>query len=130
MEYAQIFKLRPHHSLCIQFFIGKGYSDEFVIGMTETIEMLNLKNPLLDLSEKCDIICRFCPNNIDGICTAENKVHAIDSRCLDEIGLSFGDNIRWSELKSAAAGKIIKNGRLQNVCQTCQWSDICNNFCC
>ena len=37
--------LRPHHSLCIQFFEGKGYSPQFVDGMTKTIKMLEQNDP-------------------------------------------------------------------------------------
>lgn len=117
--------LRPHHSLCIQFFIGKGYSEEFVRGMTETIRMLENEDTVLTLTVECDIICAFCPNNSNGRCVSEDKVCEIDNRCLEELNLRVGDKIGWQELKSTAKSKIIDRHQLRNVCRSCQWSDIC-----
>ncbi len=121
----EIIILRPHHSLCIQFFIGKGYSEEFIKGMTETIKMLDEEDPIVTLTDSCDIICGFCPNNLNGRCISQDKVCDIDNRCLDELKLNIGDKIYWKQLRTAARSKIIDKNKLINVCRRCQWSGIC-----
>ena len=32
-------RLRPHHSMCLQFFVGKGYSAPFNRKMSETLSL-------------------------------------------------------------------------------------------
>ena len=117
--------MRPHHSLCIQFFTGKGYSKEFVTSMARIIEFLNENNPVISLTDKCDVICKKCPNNIKGVCTSKEKVSGIDKRCIERYSLAFGDRVQWSELKKAAFEKVINCRKLGEVCQNCQWSGIC-----
>lgn len=117
--------MRPHHSLCIQFFKGEGYSREFVISMTEIINFLNQNNPVVKLSVQCDVICQKCPNNIGRICLTEEKVSCIDRRCLEKLHLHFGDEIQWQDLKQLAFENIIKSGNLKDVCRECQWSGLC-----
>lgn len=118
-------KLRPHHILCIQFFVGKGYSADFVSNMTAVIERLRTENPEVTLCEGCDILCASCPENHEGKCQNHEKVSAIDSRCLKETGFSLGITIRWTELQQTAYEKVIHCGRLKDVCCTCQWQEIC-----
>lgn len=124
----KIFFLRPHHSLCIQFFVGKGYSEDFVKNMTNIIKLLQESDPEVTLQCSCDILCEKCPENISGICKNDCKVRDIDNRCLTEIGLSCGSKIRWSELKQLAYDKIIKCGKIEAVCYDCQWKEICINL--
>lgn len=119
------FNLRPHHSLCIQFFVGHGYSSEFVSEMTKTIRILNTENPLLTLTNGCDVICEYCPNNIDGICNSECKVGRIDRRCLESYGLDFGDKLFWLDLKALAREKIISQNKIPDICLDCQWRSLC-----
>lgn len=121
-------KLRPHHSLCIQFFIGKGYSEDFIKNMTNVINCLETNDPVIQFTSDRDIICSCCPNLDNGICTSIDKVLQIDSRCLHTSGLEFNSKIRWSELKKTVYDKIISCGKLSAVCQDCCWHDICRSM--
>ncbi|HEZ7990826.1 MAG TPA: hypothetical protein RWO66_07705 [Ruminococcus sp.] len=49
MQKSEIF-LRPHHGLCIGFFEGKGYSDEFTANMSAVIEKLQNTDPHVTLT--------------------------------------------------------------------------------
>lgn len=122
------FELRPHHSLCIQFFRGEGYNQEFVQAMSQITDMLEKENPFLTLTEHCDIICENCPNNIRGICSSDRKVTNIDKRCIEKYDMRFGDTIRWSELKKLAYEHIISKNQLATVCHNCQWRTLCVLF--
>ncbi len=117
--------LRPHHCLCISFFIGRGYSKEFVRNIAEIIRILDISNPEIILTDSCDDICVCCPNHIGGKCKAWEKVSGIDNRCLDNLSLCYGDRIHWKKLKNFAKENIIDCGKLSSVCCDCQWKNIC-----
>lgn len=93
--------------------------------MTEIIDLLNQNNPVVKLYDKCDVICEKCPNNINGVCLNEEKVSLIDKRCLEKLGLHFGDEMQWQELKQLAFENIIQCGKRKDVCRECQWSELC-----
>ena len=91
-------KLRPHHGLCIRFFVEKGYSPEFTENMKKVIAELESGDPVLTLCTGADVICRACTNNICGTCRDGEKVAAFDNALMDLCGLEEGQEIRWSEL--------------------------------
>lgn len=117
--------LRPHHSLCIQFFIGKGYSADFVNKLTDLKEFLDKNNPEICISDGCDSICSFCPNNINGICRTEDKVSSIDENCRNAMALSTGSEIMWKTLRDMAYSKLISMNLIPEICGDCQWKEIC-----
>lgn len=115
------YKLRPHHSLCIQYFEGKGYSSTFVKEMQRIIVWLEQNNPVLTLTEDCDMVCGSCPNKKSGRCITHCKVNEFDTACLKEYRLSFDSAVSWERLKQLALDKIINKGLLSEVCSGCQW---------
>ncbi|MBQ3264519.1 MAG: DUF1284 domain-containing protein [Ruminococcus sp.] len=118
--------LRPHHALCIQFFEGKGYSEEFVSHMRAVIGALQSSDPAVMLCDGCDVLCEKCPHNLGGVCETDGKASAIDERTLALLGLRFGDTLRWHELSARAYDRIIGCSKLSGVCRGCQWLMICN----
>lgn len=118
--------LRPHHALCLRFFIGEGYSEHFVRHMTEVKERLQRENPPVTLTDSCDLICAGCPHNSGGVCTTDDKVAAIDRRTAELLGLRFGDTVPWRELYVKANAEIIGRGRLREVCRDCCWIHLCD----
>ena len=86
---------------------------------------MNDNSPVVRLTDKCDVICRKCPDNINGMCLNEEKVSAIDRRCLDELSLDFGDDISWNDLKKLAFENIINCQKLKEVCRDCQCNYLC-----
>ena len=89
--------------------------------MSCIIDILNTENPVLILTDGCDIICTNCPNNINGKCKDNAKVSLIDNNCLAEYQLEFGTEIHWNELKRLAYEKIIIPEKIPNVCTNCIW---------
>lgn len=118
-------KLRPHHGMCIAFFKGKGYSDEFTSHMAETIRTLK-KDPMITLTADIDHICQHCPNNENGVCRTAEKVAKYDKEVLSRCGFQNGDTIRYSELKNAVYDKIFLANTREDICGDCEWSDICH----
>lgn len=117
--------IRPHHALCIRFFEGKGYSEDFVRHMSAVIEELKRNNPAVSLSGGCDTLCEKCPHNIGGVCDTDDKVRAIDERALAMMELSVSDTLRWNDLYARSYDRIVGPSGLTEVCRDCEWRYIC-----
>lgn len=124
---ADMIFLRPHHSLCSQFYVGNGYSEEFVENMTNILNSLNTNNLKVRIVDHCDDICACCPKNTDGKCENEESVQITDKKCLDEYKFSVDDEIYWNDLKAKVVNKIVGQNKLPPVCNKCQWLSICKN---
>ena len=120
-----MFKLRPHHGICIGFFQGKGYSKEFTEHMTDTIKYLEENNPQICITSSTDEIYKACPNNINGQCNGDEKVSAIDKRCLDAVNIKDSTIINYKDYKALIKEKILDKAIGINICKDCQWSHIC-----
>ncbi len=117
-------KLRPHHGLCIAFFEGKGYDDNFVENMKSVIISLS-QNPNVTLITDEDVICVACPNNINGLCNCIDKVDRYDKMVLSLCSLPKDTVLPWETYKALVKEKIINAGMLGTVCGDCQWAYIC-----
>lgn len=118
------YKIRAHHGMCICFFEGKGYSNEFTRHMGEIIQKLD-ENPFVRISLQTDIICEKCPNNKQGICECAKKVAEYDRQVLLRCGLSEGTIIPFSDFKKMVYDNIILPGKREEICENCQWSSLC-----
>lgn len=121
--------LRPHHLLCIAFFKGKGYSDEFVSNMTRIVSALKENKDIpISLVSGEDDLCAHCPNNQNGICTTEDKSSKYDQLTLTALDIVTNPDsaIPYSTLRALADEKIINCGRRENICGDCEWTDLCH----
>ena len=119
-------KLRPHHLLCISFFEGKGYSDEFVDQMSSTIQELE-KNPLVQLVEGADQLCESCPNNSNHHNNCMEKAGRYDEAVRSLCDLSSECILNWFLLQEKVSENILQTGKLFEVCGDCEWYSICSS---
>ncbi|MEG0961706.1 MAG: DUF1284 domain-containing protein [Lachnospiraceae bacterium] len=119
-------KLRPHHGLCIQFFEGNGYSEEFVSHMKKVIAKLK-HDPFICVTAQEDNICAHCPNMESNGCKTKEKVLRYDHKVLQLCQLSNGQKIQWNEFAARVKESIIEAGKIGEVCKDCGWSEICHN---
>lgn len=124
MSKSDIIQLRPHHLLCTRFFEGKGYSSDFTVHMTETIERLQA-GAQVRLVDGADEICGSCPNMQKGRCITQEKVVRYDAGVLEHTGLACGDTLDYRELYRLIGERIIEQGTMGEICGDCSWSDIC-----
>lgn len=120
--------IRPHHALCAQFFVGKGYSESLVTHMYGILSELKEDGAVVTLVDGCDAICEGCPNHREGVCETDEKVRAIDRRAIEAMGLRFFDTLPWRELSETAKQRIILPGTLEAVCRDCEWIGICKGM--
>lgn len=110
-------KLRPHHILCIQKFIGKGYNEDFTLHMNAIVSKL-IDNPKVQITitHGCDDICERCPNNINELCTSFDKVAMMDASVLSTCNLNYGETVSWIELAYMARKSIFETNRFNEIC--------------
>ncbi len=118
-------RLRAHHGLCIRYFTGHGYSEDFVRNMYSVIERLNAGCDVRIVSGPDDL-CAHCPNLADGLCTSQDKVLDYDSKSLSACSLSEGMTVSWKKWQSLIDEKIMEAGLFDKICGDCQWKDLCH----
>lgn len=120
-----VIEIRPHHGLCAEFFVGKGYSEEFAENMAEVLKTLGENNSCIVPKADTDLICARCPNNADGVCVTYEKVLRYDKRTLELCGIAEGTAFNWEDYRRLLRDKIIGAGKLKEVCGDCKWFYIC-----
>ena len=121
----KIYKIRAHHGMCLYFYKGKGYSEEFTKNMTFIKENLEEKDPLIQIIAEVDDICKKCPNNLKNICKSDKKVLNYDKEVLKRCNLCVNTIIPYSEFEKLVMDNILALGKREEVCGKCQWSSIC-----
>ncbi|RNI13003.1 DUF1284 domain-containing protein [Methanohalophilus sp. RSK] len=123
--------IRAHHIFCIQGFIGKGYSEQFIENMENIIEKLDNSDPLIEITNAPDCICTACPrlkvsdsqSGNDKIsllgCEVESEVKILDRKVADSLGIGFGKHYPYSELLKKL--KYIDEEKFDYICSGCQW---------
>jgi len=121
-------KLRPHHLLCVQAYIGKGYSQEFVKNMNQVVKQLQ-EDPhqKIQLVDDLDRICSQCPNKIGNMeCVSNQKVKALDQKTLVTLGI-IPKEYTYDFLLQRLQEKLNKE-TFKHICSECEWysSHICS----
>ncbi|MCH5267214.1 MAG: DUF1284 domain-containing protein [Lachnospiraceae bacterium] len=120
------YKIRPHHGLCLGYFRGKGYNDAFTKNMAN-IKIILEENPLICITAQTDAICEKCPNNIDGICTTEEKVVEYDRQVLQRCHISDGEILHYHDFNELVQKNILQCNQRKEICPDCQWNSLCTN---
>lgn len=126
--------VRPHHGMCLAYFIGKGYSEGFSAYMEKMLHILE-QDVSIRLVVSLDEICSACPNRqvtveASGvekeICEAQEKVYRYDHGVLDACGLAEGEELNFLEFTRKVQEKVIDTGLRAKICGDCQWNNICS----
>ena len=115
--------LRPHHLLCVKFYVGKGYSKEFCDNMASLIDRLN-SGETVTLVKGKDDLCAHCPHCINSICATKEKSDAFDQRVLTGVSLAYGTVRDYSQLKRLT-DYMIATKVINGICKECNWLDLC-----
>ena len=123
-----VLRLRPHHLLCLQTFVGHGYSDEFVAHMTHVQKQLvaDPHTPIA-LVDGSDDLCRHCPNCVGGQCTSE-KPALFDRLAAARLPQQKGIGTPYS-LSGIPESLHISEELLAACCPGCEWKELCVRVC-
>ena len=118
--------LRPHHGMCFQFYVGKGYDEDFTDHMGRIIREMEA-NPSGEIvvSVTTDMVCANCPNNRDGVCESQEKVTRYDTAVLKACGIENGSTMTYEQLIRLVKGRVIDAGLRERICGDCEWDALC-----
>ncbi|MBI4685996.1 MAG: DUF1284 domain-containing protein [Nitrospirae bacterium] len=118
--------MRGHHLICLHFFNGKGYSEEFIKSLRETLENVNRVG--FEICKGPDDICRKCPYLENGeICAydeqSDEEITKMDGFALELLKKTTGTKIKWHDIKEVIPG--IFSLWLKRYCKGCSWKGAC-----
>jgi hypothetical protein len=117
-------RIRAHNLLCIQGFVGKGYSPGFVANMTAVIASLD-DDAEVTVAADPDVLCAACPNLEESGCAlhgegTEEGIVRQDRDVIARLGLAEGEAYRWGEIVSRIAERVAP-ADLDDICGSCPW---------
>lgn len=117
--------LRPHHGMCLAYFIGEGYSDGFTAHTARVLAGLTPDTPVR-MTVGTDAVCSACPNNAGGVCASAGRTASYDRAVLDFCGLTEGTELPFGEFAALVQARILGPGLRRGICGDCQWDGICS----
>ncbi len=118
-------KLRPHHGMCLAYFVGYGYSEDFSSHMGRFLAGARPDMPVR-LAVDTDAVCAGCPNNLDGVCEKPEKVAGYDRAVLELCGLEEGVELPFGHFAALVQECVLEPGLRRDICGGCQWDVICS----
>ncbi|MCZ7357463.1 MAG: DUF1284 domain-containing protein [Candidatus Methanoperedens sp.] len=115
-------KLRGHHLICLNFFRGEGYSEDFIKNIYSVIS-----KEKVDIVKGPDEVCARCPYLKDNKCSSgeytDEKILLQDKEALRLLGFRPGETVDWKIIE-ARLPKIIEEWKTE-FCQDCGYLKVC-----
>lgn len=122
--------LRVHHIVCMQSFIGKGYSEKFVHNFRNILQFLKA-NPLhkcITLVNYCDDLCKYCPSKLpNNNCRDEHFIQYLDTSYQNILQINYEIKYSFNEINNILKYNLNIN-KFNTICNNCQWFCICNKL--
>jgi len=115
-------KLRGHHLMCLNFFRGEGYSDDFIKNIYSVI-----RKEKVEVVEGPDDVCTRCPYLKENKCSnneyTDEKIVFQDKEALKLLGCKPGESTDWKTI-SARLPQIIEEWKAEFCCD-CRYLKVC-----
>ncbi len=115
-------RLRGHHLICLNFFRGEGYSQEFVENIKKILESSSLQ-----VVFGADDVCLKCPYLENDVCIysegSGEHVAELDQMAYGLLNVYPGDQTTWESVKKELP-KIMKSWK-GFACSECDWISVC-----
>ena len=115
-------KLRGHHLICLNFFRGEGYSEEFIRNIYSVIEKVSI-----EIVKGPDDVCARCPYLKDSMCNnpdySEDMIQFQDMEALKMLEFKPGMEVDWKMISNKLPG-IIGVWKAQ-FCGRCGYRKVC-----
>lgn len=117
--------LRGHHLVCLHFFNGEGYNNEFIENLSKVLTTAEYHK--IDVLHGADDVCSKCPNLKQEKCnyteSADVEIREMDKKALHLLGLSGGASIGWKDIRKRIPG--IFQMWYREYCNSCGWKRAC-----
>ncbi len=118
-------RFRGHHLICLHFYHGIGYSEDFIDALEQTLK--NAQSSAIVILRGPDDVCLMCPHLKDERCTmdaaSEDEVNSMDQMALSLLNLDIGQEVRWEDIRKKLGGFLQK--WYEANCVTCFWKKVC-----
>lgn len=115
-------KLRGHHLICLKFFRGEGYSEDFIKNIYAVIGRKHI-----EIVEGPDEVCARCPYLKGNKCSSseytDEKILFQDKEALKLLGFKPGGIVDW-HIISARLPQILEKWKVQ-FCMDCGYRKVC-----
>jgi len=119
-----IAKLRGHHLICLNFFRGEGYSEDFIKNIHEV-----LKKEKMEVVAGPDDVCAKCPYLKNKKCASneysDEMILAQDKEALRSLGFKNGEMVDWKMIADRLPG-ILDEWKAR-FCTRCGYKKVCFN---
>ncbi len=115
-------KLRGHHLICLNFFRGEGYSEDFIKNIYSIVEKQKV-----EVVAGPDEVCKKCPSLVDNKCANDDytneEILLQDKEALRLLVYKPGDITDWETI-SARLPLIIEEWKSE-FCVNCRYLKVC-----
>ncbi len=115
-------KLRGHHLICLNFFRGEGYSDDFIKNIYSIIE-----NQKVEVVAGPDEVCKKCPSLVANKCENDDytneEILFQDKEALRLLGYKAGDITNWEIISTRLP--LIMDEWKSEFCLNCRYLKVC-----
>ena len=120
----QTIPVRAHTALCMQGFVGRGYSPSFVAEMQRVVNSLRCEADI-ELIVAPDQLCGACPHGETNQCRLherDNEAHIVaqDQAVLRALKLQPNSSLSWPALVARVRQNIGPED-LDHLCGDCPW---------
>ena len=121
----ELIPLRPHHLVCLQYFIGKGYSARFTSKTTRVLTYLKQHPTLacIQIVQGADMLCQSCPNLHTQCKTAQQH----DQGYLQALHLTIRQQLSFQEAIERFQ-RYVNDAVFHTICGSCLWYDLCSSL--
>jgi len=122
MDKMQAAKLRGHHLICLNFFRGEGYSEDFIKNIHSVV-----RKEKVEVIEGADEVCARCPYLKDNRCSnyTEEIIVFQDKEALELLEVKPGAIVDRKIIAAKIPG-IIERWKVQ-FCMECEYRRVCFN---
>ncbi|HIC90588.1 MAG TPA: DUF1284 domain-containing protein [Syntrophaceae bacterium] len=119
-------KFRGHHLICLQFFRGEGYSENFVAHLHNLLKRVE-EELEIEVTGAADDVCMICPYLKNGICCykegADEKIRDMDLKALELLKIREGIQVGWKDIREKLPE--ISGDWARLYCGDCDWKEAC-----
>lgn len=119
-----VYRLRPHHLICLQFYKGLGYDKDFVRNLDKVVVFWE-RFPVI-VVEGPDDVCYFCPHLENEKCKlGEEKIKTKDCLAKNFLGIKEETLVEKGWVRERIK-EFVKDW-LEKSCKDCVWNSVCKD---